>query len=152
MKRVLYIFLFGSIISTVLSFIFPIIIYASIPSQFDDFFWIWGYRYIPFIDGINILDIPHKVISLLYILLIIFLLRSFYFLRRDPDSIDEISQKWQKWGILSLIMYSIWNMSSFILGSLNFVYPYGYILNYGFIFPIISGLLLIFARTYYCHS
>lgn len=152
MKRVLYIFLFGSIISTVLSFIFPILSYASIPSQFDESFWIWGYRYIPFIDGINILDIPQKIISFLYILLLIFLLRSFFFLRRDPDSFDEISQKWQKWGILILIFYSVWMISSLILGGLNFIYPYGYILNFGFIFPICSGLLLIFARIYYNHS
>ncbi|MFX1570066.1 MAG: hypothetical protein ACFFCV_17050 [Promethearchaeota archaeon] len=150
MKKVLYIFLCSAIFSTVLSFIFPILSFASIPSQFTDHFWIWGYRYIPFIDGINILDIPQKIISLFYVLLIIFLLRSFYVLRRNPDSLDDISQKWQKWGILSLILYSLWIMSSFILGALNFVYPYGYIINFSFIFPILSGLLLILTRTYYC--
>ena len=152
MKKLLYIFLSSSIFSTVLSFVFPILSYASIPSQFTEHFWIWGYPYIPLIDGINILDIPQKIISILYVLLVIFLLRSFFHLRKNPDILDDISKKWQKCGIFILIIYSLWIMSSFILGTMNFIYPYGYIINFSFIFPIISGLLLIFTRTYYYYS
>ncbi len=139
MKKILYIFLFGSIISMILSFIFPILLFNDI--YFDIPYWIYGSPN----PGSIIIDISQKIISLLYIIITIFLIRSI-FLSKNSESIHHISEKWQEWGIVILILYFLWNMITLLVGIMTFMYPYGYKFTFAFFFPIISGALLIIAR------
>ncbi|MFX1501808.1 MAG: hypothetical protein ACFFDH_12665 [Promethearchaeota archaeon] len=140
MNKIHYVFIFGSIISIILSFIFPIIIFDEF--DFEIPFWIYGSSSIPFANFRIGFDFPHKIISLLYIIIIFFLIR-LMFISKNSDSIDLISENCQKWGFIILALYFFWNLSTFVLGAI--IHFYGFKITFAFSFPIISGLLLIFS-------
>ena len=144
-KSIIYLFPMGSIISIILEFIFPILRYEVSPSNFYPF-WIWGFPYLP-LFVINILDIPQKIISLIIVVFMLFLVRSTFSLRKNPDRLDSISNKWQGWGILILVLSIFWILSFII--SKPFFAPYGFTIEFVIVLPFVSGLLLIFGRIYF---
>jgi len=144
-KSIIYLFPMGSIISIVIAFIFPILRYEVSPSNFDPF-WIWGFPYLPLFE-INILDIPQKIISLIIIVFMSFLVKSIFSLRKNPDRLNSISNKWQGWGILILVLNILWILSFIIVRP--FFGPYGFTIEFVIFLPYVGGLLLIFGRVYF---
>ena len=144
-KSIIYLFPMGSIISIILAFIFPILRYEVSPSNFYPF-WIWGFPYLPLFE-INILDLPQKIISLIIIVFMSFLVKSIFSLRKNPDRLDSISNKWQGWGILILILNILWILSFILVRP--FFAPYGFTIELVTFLPFVSGLLLIFGRIYF---
>jgi len=144
-KSIIYLFPMGSIISIILAFIFPVLRYEVSPSNFYPF-WIWGFRYFPLFE-INILDISQKIISLSIIVFMLFLVRSIFSLRKNPDRLDFISNKWQGWGIRILILNIFWIISFIIV--VPFIAPYGFIFEFVIVLPFVGGLLMIFGRIYF---
>ena len=144
-KSIIYLFPMGSIISIILAFLFPILRYEVSPSQFHPF-WFWGWPYFP-LFVINILDIPQKIISLIIIIIMFFLVSSIFSIRKNPDRLDSISNKWQGLGIGILILDIFWIIS--YISMLRFFTPYGFIFEFVIVLPFVAGLLLIFGRIYF---
>ncbi|NVM16972.1 MAG: hypothetical protein HWN80_04600 [Candidatus Lokiarchaeota archaeon] len=144
-KSIIYLFPMGSIISIVLAFIFPITRYESSPSGLYPF-WIWGFPYFPLFE-INILDIPQKIISLIFLIIMFSLVNSIFSQRKNPDRLDFISNKWQSLGIGILILNVIWILSWVIVVP-SFA-PYGFNFEFAIVLPFVGGLLLILGRTYF---
>ena len=144
-KSIIYLFPMGSIISIILAFLFPILRYEVSPSQFHPF-WFWGWPYFP-LFVINILDIPQKIISLIIIIIMFFLVSSIFSIRKNPDRLDSISNKWQGLGIGILILDIFWIIS--YISMLRFFTPYGFIFEFVIVLPFVGGLLLIFGRIYF---
>lgn len=144
-KSILYLFPMGSIISIILAFIFPILRYEFSPSQFYPF-WFWGWPYFPLFE-INILDIPQKIISLIIVCIMFYLVSSIFSIRKNPDRLDSISNKWQGLGIGILILNIFWIIS--FISMLRFFAPYGFSFEFAIVLPFIGGLLLIFGRIYF---
>ena len=144
-RNLIYLFPIGSMISVIVAFIFPIIRYKSSPSEFYPF-WIWGFPYLPIIE-MNILDLPHKIISIIILILMFLLVRSIFLMRKKSNRLDLISNKWQSWGIGILILNIIWIISWIIV--VPFFAPYGFTFELIIILPFVGGLLLIFGRIYF---
>ncbi len=144
-KSIIYLFPLGSIISIILAFVFPILRYEVSPSQFYPF-WFWGFPYFPLFE-INILDIPQKIISLIIIFVMFFLMSSIFSIRKNPDRLDSISNKWQGLGIGILILNIIWIIS--YINTSRFFTPYSFTFEFAIVLPFVSGLLLIFGRIYF---
>ena len=144
-KSILYLFPMGSIISIILAFIFPILRYEFSPSQFYPF-WFWGWPYFPLFE-INILDIPQKIISLIIVCIMFYLVSSIFSIRKNPDRLDSISNKWQGLGIGILILNIFWIIS--YISMLRFFTPYGFSFEFAIVLPFVGGLLLIFGRIYF---
>jgi len=144
-KSIIYLFPVGSIISIILAFIFPILRYENSPSQFYPF-WIWGWPYFPLFE-INILDIPQKIISLIIVVIMFFLVSSIFSLRKNPDRLDSISNKWLGLGIGILILNIFWIIS--FINMLPFFTPYGFTFEFVIFLPFVGGLLLIFGRIFF---
>ena len=144
-KSIIYLFPMGSIISIILTFIFPILRYEVSPSQFYSF-WFWGFPYFPLFE-INILDIPQKIISLIIFVIMFFLVSSIFSLRKNPDRLDFISNRWQGLGIGILILSIFWIIS--YISMVPFFTPYGFTFEIVIVLPFVGGLLLIFGKIYY---
>lgn len=144
-KSIIYLFPIGSIISITLALLFPILRYEVSPSQFYPF-WFWGFPYLPLFE-INILDIPHKIISLIIVSLIVLLTSSIFLLRKYPNRLKIISNIWFWAGIGIIILIFLWILSWNIV--VPFFAPYGFIFEFVIILPFVSGLLLIFGRIYF---
>jgi len=143
-KSIIYLFPMGSIISIMLAFLFPILRYEVSPSNFYPF-WIWGFRYFPLFE-INILDISQKIISLSIIIIMLFLVSSIFFLRKNPDRLDFISNIWLGCGILILVLSIFWII--IFINVVQFFAPYGFIFEFVIVLPFVGGLILIFGRIY----
>lgn len=137
-----------SIIALILlfsAFLFPFISYEdSIYS--GPFLWIWGFLYNPFV-GINILDVPFKLISIGIIIEMLFLLKSHFILRMDNTKLDDVSREWLNRGISIIIIDFFWILWLFVMIFTRLLNPYGeYFIEVPIFFPLICGIMLITAR------
>jgi len=137
-----------SIIALILlfsAFLFPFIRYEdSIYS--GPLLWIWGFLYNPFV-GINILDVPFKLISIGIIIEMLFLLKSHFILRKDNTKLDDVSREWLNRGISIIIIDFFWILWLFVMIFTRLLNPYGeYFIEVPIFFPLICGIMLITAR------
>lgn len=135
-----------SIICIILLLIFPLLRYRIILNQYA-YFWLWGWLYVPIIEGINILDIILKIISVWFIIELIYNIQSISALKNGKETIDTLSSKWFKWGVINLVV-----LLTCILWYFFIIYPIMAtpftitILDFGFYFLIAYSLLLMFLR------
>ena len=142
-----YLFPIVSSVFLVIAFFLPIAKIENAPDQFDPI-WLWGFRYIPFLDGINILDVPLKLISSVIILLLIFLIRNLIILKKDRANFEKILISWLYFGVSIIILFSLWIFWIIIMVHIPGVSPYNRIMiDLGFFFPFIGGITLILERT-----
>jgi len=127
------------------AFLFPFIRYEdSIYS--GPLLWIWGFLYNPFV-GINILDVPFKLISIGIIIEMLFLLKSHFILRKDNTKLDDVSREWLNRGISIIIIDFFWILWLFVMIFTRLLNPYGeYFIEVPIFFPLICGIMLITAR------
>jgi hypothetical protein len=138
-----------SIICIILIFTFPVLRYRVTLNQYA-YFWLWGWLYIPIIEGINILDITLKVISVWFIIELIYNIQSIYTLKKGKENIDLLSSKWFKWGIINLIVLLFCILWYFFIIYPILVTPFTItILDFSFYFLIAYSFLLIFLRYVY---
>ena len=142
----IYLFPIVSSVCLVIAFFLPIVKYEIAPDQFVPL-WLWGFRYILFLDGINILDIPLKLIFSVIILLMIFLIRNLIILKKDSSNFEKISISWLYFGVSIIILFFLWIFWVIIIVHIPAHTPYNRIrIDLGFFFPFIGGITLILAR------
>jgi hypothetical protein len=95
-----------SILCIILLFSFPLLRFRD-PLSDHVGFWLWGFAYIPFIEGINIFDIILKVLSVWFIIELGFHIISIFDLKAEREDYDTLSSKWFKWGIINLLVLLI---------------------------------------------
>ena len=131
------------------SFVFPFIRYES-SSYSVIFFWIWGFLMTPNWVYEFVFMIPFWLLSIGIIVEMVFLLKSYFILRRDKKELEIVSRSWIKRGIHIIVYEFFWILCVFLLLYLP-AYMYGDIyfnlyIELPFIFPLVSGILLITAR------
>jgi len=138
-----------STICVILLFIFPVLRYRVTLTQYANF-WLWGFAYIPIIEGINILDITLKIVSLWFIIELIYHIQSIFALKIGKETIDTLSSKWFKWGVINLIALLFCILWYFFIIYPILVTPFTItILDVGFYFIIAYSLFLIILRYVY---
>jgi hypothetical protein len=143
--RIIKILSFVSLILLICAFIFPFIKYEDIIYS-GPFLWIWGFPYNP-LFGINILDIPFKILSVGIIVEIAFLLKSHFILRKDNTKLDIISRGWLNRGIAIIFLEFLWILWLITLIFIVSFNPYAqYFIEFPILFPLIGGVMLVSAR------
>lgn len=111
------------------------------------FIWIWGFPVTP-MEFIFV--IPFYLLSIGIIIEMVFLLKSYFILRKDKMELEIISRSWIKRGIHIIVYEFLWILLLFVMVYIP-VFIYGDIyfnlyIELPFFFPLVSGLLLITAR------
>lgn len=140
--RIIKILSIGALIPLFSAFIFPFIMHESETSTVM-FFWIWG---LPFYSSFRLIMLmfPFMLLSIGIAVEMIFLLKSFFILRKDNIKIAVISRDWIKRGRYIIHLELLW-----ILWLLVPIYYFG-LSGMGYIevsifLPLIGGTMLIIA-------
>jgi len=95
-----------SILCLILILVFPVLRFRDSTSDYVGF-WLWGFAYIPFIEGINIFDFILKILAIWFIVELGYQILSIFDLKGERVDYDTLSSKWFKWGVINLLLLLI---------------------------------------------
>lgn len=123
------------------AFIFPFMKHET-ESYIVTLFWIWG---LPYYSSFRaIITIPFMLFSIGILVEIIFLLKSYFILRKDNTKIEVVSRDWIKRGRYIIRLELLWILCLLFL--IYFYYPFGiYYIEVPIFLPLIGGIMLIIA-------
>ena len=136
-----------SIIWIISFLVFPLLKVQIFLSEYYNF-WIWGYPYIPIIQGINFLDILLKILSIWFIIELIFNVQSIFRIHKVEQNFDNLSERWFKWGIINLIILAFCLLWVILIKFIT-LEPLTMLLDIGFYLIITYSVFLLLSRVLY---
>jgi len=140
--RIINILSISALIPLFSTFIFPFIMHQN-ENYVVTLFWIWG---LPFYSDFRIFIImfPFMLFSIGIVVEIIFLLKSYFILRKDNTKIEVVSRDWIKRGRYIVHLELLWILCFLFL--IYLYYPHGlYYIEVSIFLPLIGGTMLIIA-------
>lgn len=140
--RIINILSISALIPLFSAFIFPFTTYQS-EYYVVTLFWIWG---LPFYSDfrIFIFMFPYILFSIGIVVEIIFLLKSYFILRKDITKIEVVSRDWIKRGRYIIHLELFWIL--WLLFLVYFRTPDGfYLIESPMFLPLLGGIMLIIA-------
>ena len=141
--RIIKILSISALIPLFSAFILPFIKHET-ESYIVSLFWIWGIPfYSPWVE-IFFFFFPFILLSLGMIVEIVYLLKSYFILRKDDTKIEVVSRDWIKIGRYIIRLEFLWILCLLFL--IYMYYPFGiYYIEVPIFLPMIGGTMLIIA-------
>ena len=141
--RIAILFSVSGLIPLLLAYFLPIVKLENVEHGRITLLWLWGLSDYSSSNSFRISFI-FIIISICMLVAVVYLCKSWFTLRKDISTIDAVSRDWINIG-LYIIGFDIgWILWLFSLKISYFLFS-GYIFEFPFFLPLISGILLVIA-------